>query len=93
MRNADGCGPQLVPRRNVSLAWRCQALQYSVRLTNCVLLPRLKYLFLLFSDDDLVPLDRWVFNTEAHPLPVFQWSEWERERYGIPHGATEASHE
>ncbi|CAB3987590.1 Mannosyl-oligosaccharide 1,2-alpha-mannosidase IB [Paramuricea clavata] len=30
----------------------------------------LKYLYLLFSDDSLIPLDHWVFNTEAHPLPV-----------------------
>ncbi|XP_060248961.1 mannosyl-oligosaccharide 1,2-alpha-mannosidase IB isoform X2 [Meriones unguiculatus] len=30
----------------------------------------LKYLYLLFSGDDLLPLDHWVFNTEAHPLPV-----------------------
>jgi len=30
----------------------------------------LKYLYLIFSDDDLVPLDKWVFNTEAHILPV-----------------------
>ncbi|XP_016016363.1 mannosyl-oligosaccharide 1,2-alpha-mannosidase IB isoform X2 [Rousettus aegyptiacus] len=30
----------------------------------------LKYLYLLFSSDDLLPLDHWVFNTEAHPLPV-----------------------
>ena len=30
----------------------------------------LKYLFLLFSDDDVLPLDQWVFNTEAHPLPI-----------------------
>lgn len=30
----------------------------------------LKYLYLLFSDDSLLPLDRWVLNTEAHPLPV-----------------------
>ncbi|KAH9166879.1 seven-hairpin glycosidase [Lactarius sanguifluus] len=43
----------------------------------------LKYLFLLFTDEDLVPLDRWVFNTEAHPLPVFHWSVWEMERLGI----------
>ncbi|RDX54010.1 seven-hairpin glycosidase [Lentinus brumalis] len=43
----------------------------------------LKYLYLLFTDEDLIPLDRWVFNTEAHPLPVFQWSDWEKERYGI----------
>lgn len=31
----------------------------------------LKYLFLLFSDDDFIPLDQWVFNTEAHPLPIW----------------------
>ena len=32
----------------------------------------LKYLYLLFSNDTVLPLDRWVFNTEAHPLPVLQ---------------------
>jgi mannosyl-oligosaccharide alpha-1,2-mannosidase len=30
----------------------------------------LKYLYLLFADDTLLPLDQWVFNTEAHPVPV-----------------------
>ena len=31
----------------------------------------LKYMFLLFSDDDqLLPLDKFVFNTEAHPLLI-----------------------
>ncbi|CAH8873117.1 unnamed protein product [Trichobilharzia szidati] len=30
----------------------------------------LKYLYLIFSEDSLLPLDRWVFNSEAHPLPV-----------------------
>jgi mannosyl-oligosaccharide alpha-1,2-mannosidase len=30
----------------------------------------LKYLYLLFSDDSLIDLDQWVFNTEAHPLPI-----------------------
>ena len=30
----------------------------------------LKYLYLLFSDDSLLSLDEWVFNTEAHPLPI-----------------------
>ncbi|XP_065584891.1 mannosyl-oligosaccharide 1,2-alpha-mannosidase IA-like isoform X2 [Artemia franciscana] len=30
----------------------------------------LKYLYLLFSDDRLISLDQWVFNTEAHPLPI-----------------------
>lgn len=30
----------------------------------------LKYLYLLFSDDSVLPLDQWVLNTEAHPLPI-----------------------
>ncbi|KAF8907715.1 glycoside hydrolase family 47 protein [Gymnopilus junonius] len=31
----------------------------------------LKYLYLLFSDSEVLPLDKYVFNTEAHPLPIF----------------------
>ncbi|XP_054165888.1 mannosyl-oligosaccharide 1,2-alpha-mannosidase IA-like [Oppia nitens] len=31
----------------------------------------LKYLYLIFSTDDLVSFEEWVFNTEAHPLPIF----------------------
>lgn len=32
----------------------------------------LKYLYLLFSDDfNLISLDKYVFNTEAHPLPIW----------------------
>ena len=30
----------------------------------------LKYLYLLFSDDSLIPLDEYVLNTEAHPFPI-----------------------
>ncbi|KAI0754811.1 seven-hairpin glycosidase [Daedaleopsis nitida] len=44
----------------------------------------LKYLYLLFSNKDPVPLDQWVFNTEAHPLPVFKWTEWEKHKFNIP---------
>jgi mannosyl-oligosaccharide alpha-1,2-mannosidase len=29
-----------------------------------------KYLYLIFSDDSHISLNEWVFNTEAHPLPV-----------------------
>uniref|UniRef100_A0A673JLD1 alpha-1,2-Mannosidase n=1 Tax=Sinocyclocheilus rhinocerous TaxID=307959 RepID=A0A673JLD1_9TELE len=43
----------------------------------------LKYLYLLFSDDDLLPLEDWVFNTEAHPLPVI------RKRCLQEHSATQ----
>ena len=33
----------------------------------------LKYLYLLFGDVDKqeISLDEWVFNTEAHPLPIY----------------------
>ncbi|QRV79706.1 glycoside hydrolase family 47 protein [Ceratobasidium sp. AG-Ba] len=31
----------------------------------------LKYLYLLFDDSRTIPLDEYVLNTEAHPLPVF----------------------
>jgi hypothetical protein len=31
----------------------------------------LKYLYLLFREDNLLPLDKWVLNTEAHPFPIF----------------------
>ena len=30
----------------------------------------LKYLYLTFCDDSVIPLDKYVFNTEAHPLPI-----------------------
>lgn len=35
----------------------------------------LKYLYLLFGNDDLLPLDKYVFNTEAHPFPVIRSSK------------------
>ena len=35
----------------------------------------LKYLYLLFEDDESVlSFDDWVFNTEAHPFPVHSGS-------------------
>eukprot|EP00486_Rosalina_sp_Unknown_P013068 CAMPEP_0201584634 /NCGR_PEP_ID=MMETSP0190_2-20130828/113121_1 /ASSEMBLY_ACC=CAM_ASM_000263 /TAXON_ID=37353 /ORGANISM="Rosalina sp." /LENGTH=599 /DNA_ID=CAMNT_0048029001 /DNA_START=45 /DNA_END=1844 /DNA_ORIENTATION=+ len=30
----------------------------------------LKYLYMLFSDDQVIPLDKFVFNTEAHPVLI-----------------------
>ncbi|XP_024528760.1 mannosyl-oligosaccharide 1,2-alpha-mannosidase MNS1 [Selaginella moellendorffii] len=32
----------------------------------------LKYLYLLFSPSSVIPLDQWVFNTEAHPIKIVQ---------------------
>ncbi|KAL1923954.1 uncharacterized protein VTP21DRAFT_6989 [Calcarisporiella thermophila] len=45
----------------------------------------LKYLYLTFLPTDVIPLNRYVFNTEAHPLPIFhpRWNtslEWEKSR-------------
>uniref|UniRef100_A0A915CUX9 alpha-1,2-Mannosidase n=1 Tax=Ditylenchus dipsaci TaxID=166011 RepID=A0A915CUX9_9BILA len=31
----------------------------------------LKYLYLVFTDSDVISLDKYVFNTEAHPFPIF----------------------
>tara|TARA_B110001452_G_scaffold267543_1_gene277955 strand:+ start:2116 stop:3723 length:1608 start_codon:yes stop_codon:yes gene_type:complete len=31
----------------------------------------LKYLWLTFQSDDVLPLDEYVFNTEAHPLQIY----------------------
>ena len=43
----------------------------------------LKYFYLLFEDDPTVlPLDQWVFNTEAHPLPVWGTAPDMRVRQG-----------
>ncbi|EJU02677.1 hypothetical protein DACRYDRAFT_21697 [Dacryopinax primogenitus] len=46
-------------------------VQWEDRMETFMMSETLKYLFLLFSDASVCPLDQWVFNTEAHPLPVF----------------------
>jgi mannosyl-oligosaccharide alpha-1,2-mannosidase len=45
----------------------------------------LKYFYLLFGPNDILPLDQVVFNTEAHPFPHFDPSKkrfktnWQRK--------------
>ncbi|KAI4460238.1 mannosyl-oligosaccharide alpha-12-mannosidase-related [Holotrichia oblita] len=39
----------------------------------------LKYLYLLYSDDSLLDLNDWVFNTEAHALPIKGVNPYYRE--------------
>ena len=43
---------------------------YKDKMESFWLAETLKYLFLLFSDDHVLPLDKWVLNTEAHPFPI-----------------------
>lgn len=43
------------------------------KLESFFLAETLKYFYLLFSDDfNLIPLDKYVFNSEAHPLPIYK---------------------
>lgn len=37
----------------------------------------LKYLYLLFSPNDFIPLNEVVFNTEAHIFPVISKVKWQ----------------
>ena len=60
----------------------------------------LKYFYLLFSPDDLLPLDQVVINTEAHFFPRFElgklfstgWTRKARDAHGriIEPASTEA---
>lgn len=47
-----------------------EALQFDDVQQSFFLAETLKYLFLLFCPDELIPLDQFVFNTEAHPLLI-----------------------
>ncbi|WPK26808.1 hypothetical protein PUMCH_004169 [Australozyma saopauloensis] len=45
----------------------------------------LKYFYLLFDDENIIPLTDYVFNTEAHPLPRFDMEPlfttgWQRDK-------------
>ncbi len=51
----------------------------------------LKYLWLLFADTAFVPLDEWVFNTEAHPLRKHDAYQWGEEWGSLPDDEAEAS--
>jgi len=41
------------------------------KMQSFLLAETFKYLWLLFNDEDVLPLHRFVFNTEAHPLSVY----------------------
>ncbi|KAG0346822.1 hypothetical protein BG004_000743 [Podila humilis] len=46
-------------------------ITFSDKMETFFLAETLKYLYLLFGPEDVLPLDKYVFNTEAHPLPIF----------------------
>lgn len=53
--------------------FRCQVEAIPPSVTCMTLWETLKYFYLLFSDDlELLSLDKYVFSTEAHSLPIWQ---------------------
>lgn len=49
-----------------------QPVVHNDHMESFFLAETLKYLYLLFSDGHTIPLEDYVFNTEAHPLPVWK---------------------
>ncbi|KAI0756187.1 glycoside hydrolase [Daedaleopsis nitida] len=45
-------------------------VEYEDKMESFLLSETLKYLYLLFSDDSILPLSKYVFNTEGHPIPI-----------------------
>lgn len=61
-------------RNNMESFWVISILgMVSLVLKILQLAETLKYLYLIFGPDDVLPLDRIVFNTEAHPFPMYAW--------------------
>ncbi|KAG0202611.1 mannosyl-oligosaccharide alpha-1,2-mannosidase [Mortierella sp. NVP41] len=50
---------------------RKENIRFSDKMETFFLAETLKYLYLLFGSNDVLPLDKYVFNTEAHPFPIF----------------------
>ncbi|KAG1848535.1 glycoside hydrolase family 47 protein [Suillus subalutaceus] len=46
-------------------------VEYDDKMETFLMSETLKYLYLLFADSSVLPLNEYVFNTEGHPLPVF----------------------
>jgi len=44
--------------------------QHKRQSTTSFLSGTLKYLYLTFANDSVLPLQQWVFNAQGHPLPV-----------------------
>lgn len=52
-----------------SAEWAISGDQYKMdSMESFWMAETLKYFYLMFSEPDLISLDEWVFNTEAHPL-------------------------
>lgn len=55
-------------------------------LNSYFLAETVKYAYLIAIDEDPWPTETFILNTEAHPLPVFNWGDWQRRRLGVDDG-------
>lgn len=69
-RTGDASDTYTPEERQASRAEYSAPENWTDSLESFFLAETLKYLYLLFSDPSFLPLDRYVFNTEAHPLGV-----------------------
>ena len=58
----------------------------------------MKYFYLLFSDEAILPLTDVVFNTEAHPFPRFEMGKlfktgWTRRKDGGAPASQDSTHD
>lgn len=50
-----------------------EEISHSDKMESFFLAETLKYLYLLFEDTpSILPFEKFVFNTEAHPLPIYE---------------------
>ena len=60
----------------------------SLRRAKSIGLVLCRYLWLLFADEGVMPLDDFVFNTEAHPLRVHPENQWGAAYGALPEEST-----
>ena len=60
----------------------------SLRRAKSIGLVLCRYLWLLFADEGVMPLDDFVFNMEAHPLRVHPEYQWGAEYGSLPEEST-----
>eukprot|EP00966_Prymnesium_polylepis_P288170 6655924-Prymnesium_polylepis.1 len=59
-------------------------LEHNGRMESFFTAETLKYLYLLFGDGADIPLDRYVLNTEAHPLEIHEDYQWGKQWGSLP---------
>ena len=70
VKNKNGLGYAPINRVNSKPTIFKSGLDHVLVMHSFFLSETLKYLYLLFSDEKLIPIDKYVFNTEAHMIKL-----------------------